>query len=53
MAKTPDSLHIPGFDLPGLQGKPKRYRVHVNRPWCITFKWQGENAIKLNLENYH
>ena len=51
--KTPDALNLPGFDFHGLQGKPKRYSVHVNRPWCITFEWQGENAFKLDLENYH
>jgi len=27
--------------------------VHVNGPWCITFEWQGENAVKLDFENYH
>lgn len=37
----------------GLQGKPKRYSVRVNGPWCITFEWQGENAVKVDLENYH
>jgi proteic killer suppression protein len=27
--------------------------VHVNGPWCITFEWQGENANKIDFENYH
>ena len=53
LAKAPDALNVPGFDFHGLQGKPKRYSVHVNGPWCITFEWQGENAMKLDLENYH
>ena len=53
IAKTPDALNLPGFDFHGLQDKPKRYSVHVNGPWCITFEWQGENAFKLDLENYH
>jgi len=44
---------LPGFDFHPLQGKPKRYSVHVNGPWCITFEWNGENALKINLENYH
>ena len=52
-AKTPDALNVPGFDFHGLRGKPKRFSVHVNGPWCITFEWQGENAIKVDLENYH
>ena len=53
IAKTPEALNVPGFNFHGLQGKPKRYSVHVNGPWCITFEWQGENAVKLDLENYH
>ncbi len=53
-AKTPDVLNLPGFDFhPLQQGKPKRYSVHVNGPWCITFEWEGENALRINLENYH
>jgi proteic killer suppression protein len=52
-AKIPESLNIPGFDFHPLRGKPKRYSVHVNGPWCITFEWEGENALKINLENYH
>ena len=51
-AKTPEALNVPGFDFHGLQGKPKRYSVHVNGPWCIIFEWQGENAVKLDFENY-
>jgi len=53
IAKTPEALNLPGFDFHTLQGKPKRYSVHVNGPWCITFEWHGENALKVNLENYH
>ena len=53
VAKTPEALNVPGFDFHGLHGKPKRYSVHVNGPWCITFEWQGENAVRLDFENYH
>ncbi len=53
MAKTPDALNVPGFDFHRLQGKPKRYSVHVNGPWCITFEWRGEHALNVDFENYH
>lgn len=53
IAKTPEALNVPGFNFHGLQGKPKRYSMHVNGPWCITFEWQGENAVKIDFENYH
>jgi proteic killer suppression protein len=52
MAKTQEASNVPGFDVHGLQGKPKRYSVLVNGPWCITFKWLGENAVNLDFENY-
>jgi len=52
-AKTPEALNVPGFDFHPLRGKPKRYSVHVNGPWCITFEWEGENALKLDLEKCH
>jgi proteic killer suppression protein len=52
-AKVPEALNIPGFDFHALQGSPKRYSVHVNGPWCITFEWQGEDALRVDLENYH
>lgn len=48
-----DELKIPGFNFHGLQGKPKRYSIHVNGPWCITFEWNEGNAIKIDLEQYH
>ena len=52
-AKTPEALNMPGFDFHALDGKPKRYSVHVNGRWCITFEWHGEDSRKLDLENYH
>lgn len=52
-AKVTDDLKIPGFNFHGLEGSPKRYSIHVNGPWCITFEWFNENAYRLNLENYH
>jgi proteic killer suppression protein len=27
--------------------------VHVNGPWCITFEWDGEDAVRVALEEYH
>ena len=33
-ATLPEALNIPGFKFHKLQGKPQRYTVHVNGPWC-------------------
>ena len=52
-ATRPEDLNIPGFNFHRLQGRPPRYTVHVNGPWCITFGWEGENAIQVDLEQYH
>jgi proteic killer suppression protein len=52
-AKNPEALNVPGFDFHPLEGKPKRYSVHVNGNWCIAFGWCGEDAIDVDLEDYH
>ncbi|MFT5658005.1 MAG: proteic killer suppression protein [Gammaproteobacteria bacterium] len=49
----PEDMKIPGFGFHGLIGKPKRYAVSVNGNWRITFGWEGQDAIKLDLEDYH
>jgi toxin HigB-1 len=48
-----EEMNIPGFNSHRLRGKPLRYTVHVNGPWCITFEWDGEDAVRVNLEQYH
>ena len=49
-----EEMNVPGFDFHSLQGfNPKRYSVHVNGPWCITFEFDGENATRIDLEQYH
>ena len=52
-ATRPDEMNVPGFNFHRLRGKPVRYTVHVNGPWCITFEWEGEDAVRVNLEQYH
>ena len=53
---TSDSLtdlDVPGFDFHALKGKPKRYSIHVNGPFCITVEWLDGEALRVDLENYH
>jgi proteic killer suppression protein len=52
-ASTLRDLDLPGFDFHRLRGKPVRYTVHVNGPWCVTFEWDGEHAVRVDLEQYH
>ena len=46
-------LNVPGFNFHGLLGVPKRYSIHVNGPWCITFEWKEGEALRVDLEQYH
>ena len=52
-ALQPSQMNVPGFNFHRLQGQPVRYTVHVNGPWCLTFEWDGEDAIQVDLEQYH
>ena len=52
-AKMPEDMNAVGFNFHRLRGKPVRYTVHVNGPWCITFEWNGDDAVRVDLEQYH
>jgi addiction module HigA family antidote len=53
-ATTPEDTNIPEFDFHGLSGARKgTYSVHINGPWCITFRWNGLDAVDVDLKNYH
>lgn len=50
----PDDMNIPGFDFHALKGfDPTRYTVHVNGPWCVTFAFEGTDAVDVDFEQYH
>ena len=51
-ARVPQDLNLPGFNFHALAGKPKRYAIHVNGNWCITFGWD-DGAVDIDLEDYH
>ena len=52
-AAAPEDMNVPGFDFHPLKGKPKRYSIHVNGPWCITFEFEQGHARHVDLEQYH
>lgn len=53
-ATRPEQMNVPGFDFHSLNGfDPTRYTCHVNGPWCVTFEFDGENAVKVDYEQYH
>lgn len=52
-ATTPEDMNLPGWDFHALRGKPQRYTVHVNGPWCITFEFEDGDALHVDFEQYH
>lgn len=46
-------LNIPGFNFHGLLGKPKRYSIHINGNFCLTFGFEEGEVTDLDLEDYH
>lgn len=53
-AIQPTDMNLPGFRFHGLKGEDKgRYAVWVSGNYRITFAWDGEDAIDVNLEDYH
>ena len=52
-AKLPEDADLPGYQYHGLQGKPKRYAISASGNYRITFGWDGEDAIDVDIEDYH
>lgn len=53
-AERPEDVNLPGLYLHGLMGRDKgRYSVRVTGNWRITFGWDGEDAVDVDLEDYH
>ena len=53
IATAPDQLNLPGYHFHALHGRPTRYSVTITRTWRITFEWDGEDAIRVDYEDYH
>jgi proteic killer suppression protein len=53
-ASRPEDMNIPGFKFHGLAGfDPQRFAVSVSGNWRITFAFDGEDAVDVDLEDYH
>jgi toxin HigB-1 len=53
-AKIPDAMNLPGLRFHSLKGDGKgRYAVDASGNWRITFGWDNEDAIDVDLEDYH
>ncbi len=53
-ATTPEQLNIPGMYLHALKGDRKgEWAISVSGNWRVTFRFEGEDVIVVNLEDYH
>ena len=53
-ASSPAQLNIPGMYLHPLKGARKgQWAMTVSGNWRITFAFEGEDVIIVNLEDYH
>jgi proteic killer suppression protein len=53
-AKRPEEMNLPGYRFHRLLGRSKgRYAVDTSGNWRVTFGWDGEYAIDIDLEDYH
>ena len=53
-AAQPAELDIPGFDFHRLIGDRKgTYAVKVSGNWRVTFRWDDDGPLAVDLEDYH
>ena len=50
IANALEDLNLPGFNFHRLHGKPLRYSVHVNGPWCLTFEFYEGDVWRVDYE---
>lgn len=54
VANTAEELNFPGAYFHALKGKMQnRYSLRISRNYRLTFAWDGDAAIDIDLEDYH
>jgi toxin HigB-1 len=48
----PSDMNLPGWFFHPLKGI-RRYSVRISGNWRITFAWSGEDAVDVDIEDYH
>lgn len=53
-AHTAEELNLPGYYFHALRGQDKgRFSIRVTGNYRLTFRWDDEDAIDVDLEDYH
>jgi toxin HigB-1 len=54
VARRPQDMNMPGWKLHALKGDRKGYwGVWVSGNWRLTFKFEGEDAVLVDYQDYH
>lgn len=54
VAKNAADMNVPGWRLHPLTGKlAGHYSIMVNGNWRLTFKFEGDDAIMVDYQDYH
>lgn len=54
VANAPREMNLPGWRFHELTGDRKGvFSITVNGAWRITFRWDGVDAVDVDLEDYH
>lgn len=53
-ALRPEDMNLPGYKFHRLKGERENtYAVTVTGNWRITFRFEAEDAVDVDLEDYH
>jgi proteic killer suppression protein len=53
-ATTPEAMNVPGWNLHLLKGELAGYwSVKVSGNWRMTFRFDGEDAVLVDYQDYH
>lgn len=53
-SRMPQDMNLPGLGFHPLKGNRKgRFAVSVSGNWRLTFRFDGQDAVEVDLEDYH
>jgi toxin HigB-1 len=53
-ARVPADMAAPGWNLHALRGELKgHWSIQINGNWRVTFRFEGEDAILVDYQDYH
>ncbi|NMF98196.1 type II toxin-antitoxin system RelE/ParE family toxin [Aromatoleum toluolicum] len=54
LSRAPEDMNVPGWRLHPLAGDlAGHYAVTVNGNWRLTFRFEGEDAVLVDYQDYH